>query len=83
MIQLQAMLLSNCKGAILEGQLDKTHPLGFGYDSDLIPLFRRNAKFMTRSRDPYSTPILYSKEPFCLGICPRRTGGLYQIRPLS
>lgn len=55
------------RGAILEGQLDKTHPLGFGYDSDLIPLFRRNAKFMTRSRDPYSTPILYSKEPLLSG----------------
>ena len=55
------------RGSILEGKLDRTHPLGFGYVSGSIPMFRRNAKFMTRSSDSYSTPILYSNKPLMSG----------------
>ena len=55
------------RGAILEGNIDTTHPLGYGYEEQRLPVFRRSAKFMTRSDNPYSTPILYSQTPLLSG----------------
>ena len=55
------------RGAILEGRIDPTHPLGYGYDNESLPVFRRSARFMTRSENPYSTPVLYSDAPLLSG----------------
>jgi hypothetical protein len=55
------------RGAILEGDLDTSHPLGYGYESSFIPMFRTTNRFMTRSANPYSTPIAYSGEPLLSG----------------
>ena len=55
------------RGAILEGLIDTTHPLGYGYTHESLPVFRRNATFMARSENPYSTPILYSAAPLLSG----------------
>ena len=48
------------RGAILDGRLDISHPLGYGYTHEALPVFRRAAKFMARSENPYSTPLIYS-----------------------
>ena len=55
------------RGVILEGQIDTTHPLGYGYTEDTLPMFRRNARFMARSENAYSTPVLYSETPLLSG----------------
>ena len=55
------------RGAILAGLIDITHPLGYGYTEPLLPVFRRNAAFMARSDNPYSTPISYTEEPLLSG----------------
>ena len=55
------------RGAILEGNVDITHPLGYGYSSNFLPMFRRSAKFMARATNPYSTPIIYTKSPLLSG----------------
>ena len=55
------------RGAILEGKVDTTHPLGYGYADDTLPVFRRSARFMARSENPYSTPVLYSDAPLLSG----------------
>ena len=55
------------RGAILEGDLDTSHPLGYGYESSFIPMFRTTNRFMTRSANPYSTPIVYAGEPLLSG----------------
>ena len=55
------------RGAILEGDLDTSHPLGYGYESSFIPMFRTTNRFMMRSANPYSTPIAYSGEPLLSG----------------
>ena len=47
------------RGAILEGKVDITHPLGYGYSSDFLPTFRRSAKFMEKAQNSYSTPVIY------------------------
>jgi hypothetical protein len=55
------------RGVILEGNVHITHPLGYGYTDEMLPMFRRSASFMARSDNPYSTPILYSEAPLLSG----------------
>jgi len=55
------------RGVILEGQIDITHPLGYGYTHEVLPMFRRSAKFMARSDNAYSTPVIYSEAPLLSG----------------
>ena len=55
------------RGAILEGKVDITHPLGYGYSSDFLPTFRRSAKFMEKAQNSYSTPVVYTESPLLSG----------------
>jgi hypothetical protein len=55
------------RGAILQGELDVTHPLGFGYESSQLPVFRTSNRFMNHSANPYSTPLAYTKTPLLSG----------------
>ena len=53
------------RGAILEGNVDITHPLGYGYSSKFLPVFRRSSKFMVRAPNP--TRRSYTKSPLPSG----------------
>jgi hypothetical protein len=55
------------RGAILAGSVDTTHPLGYGYSDEFLPVFRRSARFMARSENAYSTPVLYADQPLLSG----------------
>jgi hypothetical protein len=55
------------RGAIFETSLDITHPIGYGYTSEFLPVFRRSAKFIDASLNAYSTPALYADEPLLSG----------------
>jgi hypothetical protein len=61
----------NLDGAIFEVTGDKTHPLLFGYDEDRISIFRGNAIFMDPSRNPYATPLVYTRTPLLSGYIHR------------
>ena len=55
------------RGAILEGNIDTSHPLGYGYEDATLPVFRRSAAFMNRSANPYSSPVVYTNNPLLSG----------------
>jgi len=55
------------RGAIFGASLDVTHPIGYGYSSEFLPVFRRANKFFEPSSNPYSTPVLYTKDPLISG----------------
>jgi hypothetical protein len=55
------------RGAILGASLDITHPVGYGFVDDFLPVFRRSARFMDRAENAYSTPVLYTEEPLLSG----------------
>lgn len=55
------------RGAILEGNLDISHPLGYGYQDTQLPMFRRNARFMERAVNAYSSPVVYTDTPLLSG----------------
>jgi Zinc carboxypeptidase len=55
-------------GAIFEVDLDITHPLGFGYHSSLLPVYKNNRVFLSPSKNAYSTVAKYTKDPHIDGF---------------
>ena len=55
------------RGAIFGTSLDVTHPIGYGFTSEFLPVFRRTNRFFEPSNNPYSTPVLYNKDPLISG----------------
>jgi hypothetical protein len=50
-------------GAIFEVDLDITHPLGFGYRDNSLPVYKNNNVFIAPSKNAYSTVAKYTKNP--------------------
>jgi hypothetical protein len=50
-------------GAIFEVDLDVTHPLGFGYRTDKLPIYKNNTVFIQPSQNAYSTVSKYTNDP--------------------
>lgn len=50
-------------GAIFEVDLDVTHPLGFGYRTSKLPIYKNNTVFLQPSKNAYSTVSKYTKDP--------------------
>jgi hypothetical protein len=59
-------------GVILDARADLTHPLAFGLESEEIRLFRDNDIFLLPSKNPYATPIRYSKAPLYAGYLTKK-----------
>ena len=54
-------------GAIFQVQMDRTHPLAYGYDGSSLSVFRRGTLFLKPSKSPYATPFQYTKRPLLAG----------------
>jgi len=54
-------------GAIVASVIDTTHPIGFGYPRNSLPLFRRGTTLLEPSSNPYSTPVRYTDSPLIAG----------------
>jgi len=59
-------------GAIFEADLDVTHPVGYGYESPALSVFRRGTLSLEPARSPYSTPLQYTDEPLQSGYISER-----------
>lgn len=55
-------------GAIFEAQLDRSHPVNFGYDSDKIALFRNTELFIKPNKYSFNNPIQYTENPLLSGF---------------
>ena len=55
-------------GAIFEVDLDITHPLGFGYHSRKLPVYRNSTVWLKPSKNPYSTVAKYTDDPHIDGF---------------
>ena len=55
------------RGSIFAAHLDRTHPLGFGFPRDVLPMFRNKNRFLAPSENPYSTPVRYMEDPLLAG----------------
>ena len=54
-------------GAIIEGLLDLTHPLAFGYQDMNLPLWKNNNNILEIPNNKYSTVIQYKNQPLLSG----------------
>jgi hypothetical protein len=54
-------------GAIFETQLDRSHPINFGYTSTKLPMFRRTKIFIKADSSSYNNPIKYTENPLLSG----------------
>jgi len=54
-------------GTIFEADIDRSHPINFGYKNDKISLFRNNTLFMNADEQSYNNPIRYTKNPLLAG----------------
>jgi len=67
-------------GIILEVDLDVTHPLGFGYRSAKMPVYKNNMVFLAPSKNPYVTVAKYSESPHIDGYITKKNLDTY-IKP--
>jgi len=54
-------------GSIYEADIDITHPLGFGYTSSTISVYRNHSIFLQPSKNVYNTVVQYSSNPLLSG----------------
>ncbi|MBO2545961.1 zinc carboxypeptidase [Salegentibacter sp. BDJ18] len=54
-------------GAIFEANIDRSHPVNFGYTNDKLPLFRNTTIFVEADKQSYNNPIQYAEEPLLSG----------------
>lgn len=54
-------------GAIFETNIDRTHPIAFGYKNNTLPVFRNSTIFLTHDTNSYKNPILYTSNPLMSG----------------
>jgi len=54
-------------GAIFTIDIDRSHPLFYGYDKDQIHVFHRGTEFYKPGKNPYSTPAIYSEKALASG----------------
>lgn len=54
-------------GAIFEADIDRSHPIIFGYTKDKISLFRNTTLFMKAEDDSYNNPVRYTNDPLLSG----------------
>ena len=50
-------------GGIYQVDLDVTHPLGFGYRNNLLPVYKNNNVFLAPSTSEYGTVAKYTENP--------------------
>ena len=54
-------------GAIFESNIDRSHPVNYGIESNTLPLFRNSNIYMSKSEQSFNNPILYSSSPLLSG----------------
>lgn len=54
-------------GAIFEANIDRSHPVNFGYKNDKIALFRNTRQFIQADVKSYNNPIQYTSGPLLSG----------------
>jgi hypothetical protein len=54
-------------GAIFESNIDRSHPVNYGIESNTLPLFRNSNVYMSKSEQSFNNPITYSSNPLMSG----------------
>ena len=63
-------------GAIFEANIDRSHPINFGYKNDKIALFRNSTFFIKADTKSYNNPIQYTEKPLLSGYISKENAKL-------
>jgi hypothetical protein len=56
-------------GSIFETKLDLTHPLCYGYDRAVLPVFKSSETVASKDQNAYNNPVVYTSDPLLSGYC--------------
>jgi Zinc carboxypeptidase len=59
-------------GAIFSGDLDNTHPLGFGYLRPSVALMKNTTTVLHRPKNPYASVVTYATPPLLSGYASQK-----------
>ena len=54
-------------GAIFKSKIDKSHPINYGIESNTLPLFRNSNVYMSKDKQSFNNPILYTNDALMSG----------------
>lgn len=54
-------------GSIFFANIDRTHPLGYGFERDQITVFRNNNIMLEEPKNPWAAPLRYTENPLASG----------------
>ena len=54
-------------GAIFNSQIDRSHPINFGFLNTTLPLFRNTNVYIKAHQQSYNNPIQYTQQPLLSG----------------
>ena len=54
-------------GAIFKSRIDKSHPINYGIESNTLPLFRNSNVYMSKDKQSFNNPILYTNDALMSG----------------
>jgi hypothetical protein len=63
-------------GAIFEANIDRSHPINFGYKNEKIALFRNSTMFIKADKKSYNNPIQYTSNPLLSGYISKENSKL-------
>ena len=63
-------------GAIFEANIDRSHPINFGYKNSKIALFRNTTLFINPDKKSYNNPIQYTSNPLLSGYISKENSKL-------
>ncbi|MDP5106932.1 MAG: M14 family zinc carboxypeptidase [Polaribacter sp.] len=63
-------------GAIFEANVDRSHPINFGYKNDKLALFRNSTLFIKADKKSYNNPIQYTSNPLLSGYISKENSKL-------
>ena len=54
-------------GAIFNTNIDRSHPINFGYKNSSLPIFRNSNIYLEPAKNSYDNPIQYTRSPLMSG----------------
>jgi hypothetical protein len=54
-------------GSIFEAGLDLTHPICYGYERNLLPIFLGDSILLELPKNPYAAPVVFTEKPLLAG----------------
>jgi hypothetical protein len=70
-------------GSIFETRLDLSHPLCYGYNKDILPVFISSTTIAVKDAGIYNNPVVFTKNPLLSGYCTKENVERFRGAPFA